>query len=314
MLIEGGRGDLEKDFLSMADLTKHDINEIFAIAARLKVHRYGHQLDDKVIALLFEKPSTRTRLSFESGIRQMGGNVIYLDAVTTQLSRGETIEDTAKMFERFVDGVVARVKSHTTLEKLANNARIPVINALSDLEHPCQILSDLFTIREKLGRLEDQKVAYIGDGNNVCNSLILGCAIMGIPIVVASPERFWPKKEIVDYARRIQGANVSIVVEPEEAVKDATVVYTDVFVSMGDEAYKEERLATFLPKYQVTVNLMRKARNDAIFMHCLPAHRGEEVQAEVIDGKWSVVFDQAENRLHVQKALLLKIFNLVTYL
>jgi len=305
---------LEKDFLSMSDLTKHDINEIFAIAARLKIHRYGRQLEDKVIALFFEKPSTRTRLSFESGIRQLGGDTIYLDAITTQISRGESVEDTAKMFERFVDGVVARVNKHQTLEKLASHARIPVINALSELEHPCQVLSDLFTIREKKGRLEEQKVAYIGDGNNVCNSLILGCSIMGIPISVASPEQFKPKKEIVDYAQAIPGANVVLTTEPEEAVKDATVVYTDVFVSMGDEATKEQRLSVFLPKYQVTTDLIQKARKDVIFMHCLPAHRGEEVQAEVIDGKWSVVFDQAENRLHVQKALLLRIFNLVTYL
>ncbi|MEM0116984.1 MAG: ornithine carbamoyltransferase [Conexivisphaerales archaeon] len=305
---------MEKDFLSIADLTKHDINEIFAIAARLKIHKFGRQLEDKVIALLFEKPSTRTRLSFESGIRQLGGSSVYLDVITTQLSRGETIEDTAKMFERFVDAVVARVNRHQTLEKLATHSHIPVINALSDLEHPCQILSDLFTIREKMGKLEDQKVAYIGDGNNVCNSLILGCAIMGVPISVASPPAYRPKKEIVEYAYTIPGAKVSIVTEPEEAVREASVIYTDVFVSMGDEASKEQRLSTFIPKYQVTVDLISKARNDVIFMHCLPAHRGEEVQAEVIDGKWSVVFDQAENRLHVQKALLLRMFNLVTYL
>lgn len=298
----------------MLDLTKHDINEIFAIASRLKVYKYGRQLENKVLALLFEKPSTRTRLSFESGIRQLSGSTIYLDAISTQLARGESLEDTARMFERFVDGVIGRVYRHETLEKLANNSRIPVINALSDLEHPCQILSDLFTIKEKKGRLEDQKIAYVGDGNNVCNSLILGSSIMGIPISVATPPEFRPKSWIIESAQKIPGAKVEILSEPELAVENATVVYTDVFVSMGDEATKEARLRVFLPKYQVTTKLMEKARPDAIFMHCLPAHRGEEVEAKVIDGKWSVVFDQAENRLHVQKALLLKIFNLVTYL
>jgi ornithine carbamoyltransferase len=305
---------LEKDFLSILDLTRHDINELFAIGARLKVHKFGRQLEDKVIALLFEKPSTRTRLSFEAGIRQLGGGTVYLDAVTTQLSRGESIEDTARTFERFVDGVVARVNRHETLEKLATHSRIPVINALSDLEHPCQVISDLFTIREKKGRLEEQKVAYVGDGNNVCNSLILACAIMGVKISIATPEEFRPRREILDSVKKIAEDKVSVLTDPEDAVKDASVVYTDVFVSMGDESSRERRLKAFLPKYQVTQGLMSKARPDAVFMHCLPAHRGEEVQAEVIDGSKSIVFDQAENRLHLQKALLLKIFNLISYL
>lgn len=305
---------MEKDFLSMSDLTKHDINEIFTIASRMKMNRYGRQLEDKVLVLLFEKPSTRTRLSFEAGIRHLGGNTIYLDAMTTQLARGESLEDTARMFERFVDGLIARVYKHQMLETIAKCARIPVINALSDKEHPCQVLSDLFTIREKKGRLEDQKIAYIGDGNNVCNSLLLGCGIMGIPISVATPPEFKPDQKIIELLQPILKDKLVITSEPDEAVHDASVVYTDVFVSMGDESTREKRLNVFLPKYQVTQNLMSKARAGAIFMHCLPAHRGEEVQAEVIDGSQSVVFDQAENRLHVQKALILKMFNLISYL
>jgi ornithine carbamoyltransferase len=305
---------VEKDFLSMSDLTKHDVNEIFTIASRLKMNKYGRQLEDKVLALFFEKPSTRTRLSFEAGIRHLGGSTIYLDAVTTQISRGESLEDTARMFERFVDGLIARVYKHQTLETIAKYARIPVINALSDKEHPCQVLSDLFTIKEKKGRLEDQKIAFIGDGNNVCNSLLLGCGIMGIPISVATPPEFRPSQKIIELLQPVLKDQLVITSEPEQAVRDASVVYTDVFVSMGDEATKEKRLSAFLPKYQVNQKLMSQARNGAIFMHCLPAHRGEEVQAEVIDGSQSVVFDQAENRMHVQKALLLKMFNLISYL
>ncbi|MDG6935037.1 MAG: ornithine carbamoyltransferase [Nitrososphaerota archaeon] len=305
---------MEKDFLSMSDLTKHDVNEIFTIASRLKMNKYGRQLEDKVLALFFEKPSTRTRLSFEAGIRHLGGSTIYLDAVTTQISRGESLEDTARMFERFVDGLIARVYKHQTLETIAKYARIPVINALSDKEHPCQVLSDLFTIKEKKGRLEDQKIAFIGDGNNVCNSLLLGCGIMGIPISVATPPEFRPSQKIIELLQPVLKDQLVITSEPEQAVRDASVVYTDVFVSMGDEATKEKRLSAFLPKYQVNQKLMSQARNGAIFMHCLPAHRGEEVQAEVIDGSQSVVFDQAENRMHVQKALLLKMFNLISYL
>ncbi len=298
----------------MSDLTKHDVNEIFTIASRLKMNKYGRQLEDKVLALFFEKPSTRTRLSFEAGIRHLGGSTIYLDAVTTQISRGESLEDTARMFERFVDGLIARVYKHQTLETIAKYARIPVINALSDKEHPCQVLSDLFTIKEKKGRLEDQKIAFIGDGNNVCNSLLLGCGIMGIPISVATPPEFRPSQKIIELLQPVLKDQLVITSEPEQAVRDASVVYTDVFVSMGDEATKEKRLSAFLPKYQVNQKLMSQARNGAIFMHCLPAHRGEEVQAEVIDGSQSVVFDQAENRMHVQKALLLKMFNLISYL
>ncbi|MDG6939843.1 MAG: ornithine carbamoyltransferase [Nitrososphaerota archaeon] len=305
---------MEKDFLSIADMTRHDMAEIFAIASRLRHYKYGRQLENKTIALLFEKPSTRTRLSFEAGIIHLGGSPIYMDASSTQISRGETVEDTARTMERFVDGVVARVFKHETLVGLAGRSRLPVINALSDLEHPCQVLADLFTIKEKKGDLERQKVAFVGDGNNVCNSLILGCAIAGAGISVAVPESHRPNDKVVSMAKKIAGDRVEVVTEPDEAVRDASVVYTDVFVSMGDEATRERRLQEFVPKYQVTERLMSMAKGDSIFMHCLPAHRGEEVQAEVIDGGRSVVFDQAENRLHVQKALLLKIFNLISYL
>jgi len=300
---------MKKDFLSVCDLSKEEIEELFRITKGLKRRPYGTALRNKTLVLLFEKASTRTRLSFEAGIGHMGGRSIYVDASTSQLSRGETVEDTGRVMERFVDGIVARVYRHAMLVGLANSSHIPVINALSDLEHPCQALGDLFTILEKAGSLEGQKVAFVGDGDNVCNSLMLGCAIMGVEFAAATPPNYRLNSELFGKAKKLGRNKVQAFDDPKEAVDNASFVYTDVFVSMGNEAEKEERLGTFVPKYQVTEELMDHARRGAKFMHCLPAHRGQEVAAKVIDGRSSIVFDQAENRMHTQKALLKMLYS-----
>jgi ornithine carbamoyltransferase len=263
----------------------------------------------KTLAMIFQKPSTRTRVSFEVVMRQLGGHALYLSWNELQLGRGEAIADTARTLSRYVDGIVARVLQHSDLEEFSRYASIPVINGLSNLHHPCQAMSDLFTIREKKGRLEGLKLAWVGDGTNVCNSLLIGSAIIGMSMDVACPEGFEPNSDVLRWAEEqaTGTSEVRIVREPEEAVDGADVVYTDTFVSMGAEAEREERLRVFLPKYQVTSELLELAKPDAIFMHCLPARRGEEVVDEVIDGPRSVVWDQTENRLHVQKALLASI-------
>ncbi|MFP3224267.1 MAG: ornithine carbamoyltransferase [Nitrososphaeria archaeon] len=300
-----------KDFLSITDLSKEEIKEVWSMANKLKSNPYNELLKGKNILLLFEKPSTRTRVSFEVGINQMGGNPIYMDASTSQLSRGESIEDTGHTLERYVDMIVARVYRHEDLIKLAMNFSKPVINALSDLEHPAQILADYYTINEKFGKVEGLKLAFIGDGqNNVATSLILGAAILGVKIVIASPPKYQPKQAIIGIAEEIRKGTVEVTEDPIKAVSDADVVYTDVFTSMGQEKEKEERIKAFLPKYQVNDELLSKAPKHTLFMHCLPAHYGEEVTKEVIYGPKSIVFDQAENRLHVQKGLLLKMFKI----
>lgn len=301
---------MKKDFLSALDITRDEIYDLFKLAKKLKEKPLGQQLKGKVFALLFEKPSTRTRVSFEAGILHLGGSPIYIDATTTQLARGETIEDTARTLDRYVDMVIARVYKHETLVKLAINMGKPVINALSDIEHPCQALADYFTIWERFGRVEGIKLAYIGDGNNVCHSLLLMGATLGANLRVAAPPKYMPNSAIVELAEERLGRKILLTEDPKEAAKGADVIYTDVFVSMGMEKEKEERLKVFIPKYQVTEELMELASEKAIFMHCLPAHRGQEVVDEVIDGQRSVVFDQAENRMHTQKALILKLLGL----
>jgi ornithine carbamoyltransferase len=261
----------------------------------------------KNIALIFQKPSTRTRVSFEVAVNQLGGNALYLDWNQLQLGRGETVEDTARVLDRYVDGIVARVFSQNHLEAMAKHAKIPVINALSDFCHPCQAVCDLYTVWKKKGALEGLKLAYVGDGNNVCNSLLIGCSKLGTNISVACPEGYRPNEKVAEWAlnnAKESGSKVEIVADPVKAVEGAQVIYTDVFISMGMEAEREKRLRTFIPKYQVTENLFKHAAKDSVFMHCLPAHRGEEVSAEVIDGPRSIVWDQAENRLHTAKALL----------
>jgi ornithine carbamoyltransferase len=293
--------------LSISDLTKKEIEELMQAAKILKSnpHQNDDRLKNKTLAMLFEKPSTRTRISFEVAMVQLGGHAINLNANEIQLKRGEAVSDTAKVLERYVDGVMARVYSHDTLTELSKNSKIPVINGLSDIEHPCQIISDLFTIYEKFGNF-NIKLAYVGDGNNVCNSLMLGCAIMGITVAVATPKGYEPDKAITNAAKKISN-KIKITNDPAEAVKDADVIYTDVWISMGDESEEEERLKKF-KKYRVNEKLMSSAKPNCKIMHCLPAHRGMEI-TDVIDKANSIVWDQAENRLHAQKAILLKLLD-----
>ncbi|ABE51990.1 ornithine carbamoyltransferase [Methanococcoides burtonii] len=298
-----------KHLISMTDLTQEEIIEILDMAEDLKEKRLRGKMTDllknKSLAMIFEKSSTRTRVSFEVAMSDLGGHSIYLNSRDIQIGRGETVSDTAQVLSRYVAGITARVNSHRTVEDLAKHSNVPVINALSDLEHPCQILADFLTIREYKNRLNGLKFAWIGDGNNVCNSLILGCALVGMQIAVACPEGYMPNPEIVAKGREL-GGDILITTDPEEAAADADVLYADVWVSMGDEEEREKRLSD-LENYQINSNLVELAKPDVIFMHCLPAHRGEEVSAEVMDGPHSVVFDQAENRLHAQKALLMKL-------
>ncbi len=298
-----------RNFLSIKDLTRDEIIDILDTSCRLKEERKssktGEELRKKTLLLLFEKRSTRTRISFEVAMHELGGNSIYLNPADTQLGRGETIGDTSRVVSRYVHAIAARVNDHQRLIELAENSTIPVINALSDLEHPCQLLADLMTIREKKGRLEGLRLAWVGDGNNVCNSAILASSLTGIKIRVATPKGYEPDQEIVRDGRRL-GGNITVTDDPREAVKGADIVYTDVWTSMGDEEEREQRLRDFKP-YQVNRELLEMAKDDAIVLHCLPAHRGEEITDEVMNGPNSKVLDQAENRLHTEKALLLRL-------
>ena len=298
-----------KHLISMADLSNEEIIELLDMAEDLKEKRLRGKVTDllknKSLAMIFEKSSTRTRVSFEAGMADLGGHALYLNYRDIQIGRGETVADTARVLSGYVHGITARVNSHDTVVDLAEHASVPVINALSDKEHPCQILADLLTIQEYKNRLDGLKYAWIGDGNNVCNSAILGCAIVGMDIVVACPEGYEPDEDIVAQARAM-GGNVTITNDPAEAAKDADVFYTDVWISMGDEDEVDKRMHD-LANYQINSELVALAKHDAIVMHCLPAHRGEEITAEVLDGPHSVVFEQAENRMHAQKALMLKL-------
>ena len=300
-----------KDFLTLGDMTVDDLNLVLAASEALKRGRRrglgGRLLQGKTVALVFEKPSTRTRVSFQVAVSEMGGSALSLGSSEMQLGRGETIEDTARVLSRYVHAIMARVNRHADIERLAGAASVPVINGLSDRAHPVQILADLLAIREHRGKLKGQKVAWVGDGNNVCNSWMIGAAICGMNFVAATPERYGPNPGALEEARRVgrsTGAVVSVVRDPRDAVKGADVVMTDTFVSMGFDSERESRLREFIPKYQVNSGLLALAKEDAIFEHCLPAHRGEEVTSDVIDGPQSVVFDEAENRLHTSKALL----------
>ena len=301
---------LSKKYLtSISDLTDKEILGLIEHAIKAKGNSiYGAQpLVGKTLALMFEKPSTRTRLSFETAMFQLGGNTIYMNSNDLQISRGESIEDTAKTISLYVDCLVARVYSHDTILQLAQNCKIPVINGLSDLYHPCQILADLMTILEHKKRFEGLTLSWVGDGNNVCNDLLIGCAKMGIDIKAAIPVGYEPPKLILDLVTkeaRLKNSDFTIVREPIDAVRNADVVVTDTFISIGKEKEDEKRRSTFIPKYQVNGKLMSQSKDDAIFMHCLPAKRGEEVTSDVIDGKKSVVWNEAENRLHVQKSVL----------
>jgi ornithine carbamoyltransferase len=299
-----------KHLLSLRDYSSTEIEEILDLAAQVKAdpRAYGDALKGRSLAMIFQKPSTRTRVSFEVGMSQLGGIALYLGANDIQLQRGESAADTAKVLSRYVDGIMARVFSHQDLLDLAKHATVPVINGLSDLLHPCQTLADYFTLRERRGTLRGLKIAYVGDGNNVCNELMVGAAKLGLTMAVATPAGYEPNQLIVKSATREaqkSGAPTPIVTrDPRAAASGADVIYTDVWTSMGQEAEAEARTQAF-EGFIVDADLMSVARPDAVFMHCLPAHRGQEVSAEVIDGPRSVVFDQAENRLHVQKAILM---------
>jgi len=299
-----------RDFLTLRDFSGDEILEILKLAKEVKGSKkmFRGALDGKGVAMIFEKPSTRTRISFEMAVSELGGTPIYLRPMEMQLKRGESLADTARVLSRYVSLIMARVYEYETLVELARWAEIPVVNGLSNLNHPLQTLADLLTIWERFGRLKGVKVGWVGDGNNVCNSLLVGAAKLGVNVAVATPRGYEPNKEFVDEALRESersGSRIEFYEDPVKAVSDADVVMTDTFVSMGMEAEAEERLRVFLPRYQVTADLMRHAKPDAIFMHPLPAHRGQEVSAEVIDGERSAVWDQAENRLHTSKALLL---------
>ena len=297
-----------RDILSLVELSPREIDLILKRAAILaKRKRVPQRLKGKTVALIFQKPSTRTRVSFETAVAQLGGHPTYLSWNEMQLGRGETISDTAKVLDRYVDAIMARVYSHDDLIVLADNADAPVVNGLSDKHHPCQILADLLTLIQYKKRLKGLKLAYVGDGNNVCNSLLIGCAKTGVNIAVATPLGYGPDPEAVKHAKEAgetSGSSISIVEDPEEVVRAADAVYTDTFVSMGMEKEKETRLSTFIPKYQVNRGLLLHAKPGAIFLHCLPAHRGEEVTDDVIDGPQSAVWDEAENRLHTARGLL----------
>ncbi|MBI4666096.1 MAG: ornithine carbamoyltransferase [Nitrospinae bacterium] len=303
---------MKRDLLKLSDLTRAEMLEIFDITARLKSERkrgVAHPaLAGKSVGMLFNKSSTRTRISFEVGIYQLGGQAVVLSGDRIQMGRGETPEDTARVFSRYLDALVIRTFAHEEAEVIARASTMPVINALTDKYHPCQILADMFTIIERRGSLDGVKVAYVGDGNNVSHSWLLGSAVMGIKLSVATPKGYEPAEDVVAEARKLaasSGAVIGLTHDPREAVKGADVVYTDTWISMGQDDEAEIRRKAF-DGYMVDSALMAAAGPGAIFMHCLPAHRGEEVSAEVMDGPNSAVWDEAENRLHVQKAVLMK--------
>jgi len=304
---------MDKDFVSVADATREEMVALFETARRLKKRQSapdeGQKLRGKTAALIFEKPSLRTRVTFETGMTQLGGHAIYLATLDIRMGKRESVGDVARNLSRWVDAIVARTFSHDTVVELASAASVPVINALSDHEHPCQALADYLTIWERYPRPEQLRISYVGDGNNVCHSLLLGAGILGLNLTVASPKAYAPKEPVVAQARAlagVSGGEITIVQDPSEGVADADVVYTDVFASMGQESEAEERARVFQP-YQVNSKLLRNAASKAVVMHCLPAHRGEEITDEVLDGPQSIVLDQAENRLHAQNALLLKL-------
>ncbi len=292
-----------KDVLTLDEIDKKELVQILDLAIKLKKDlKKGISkplLKNKTLAMIFQKPSTRTRISFEAGMFQLGGHALNLSSQELQLSRGETIEDTAKTISRYADVIMARVYDHSTIEALAKNSKVPVINGLSNSFHPCQILADLMTIKEKKGNLRGLKLAWIGDGNNVCNSMIYGCAKAEISISIATPKGFEPNPKVVQNCKKL--IDIELTQDPQKAALNSDVIVTDTFVSIHDDP---KRLKKFYPKYQVNASLMAKANDNAIFMHCLPAKRGQEVTASVIDGSQSVVWDEAENRLHCQKALL----------
>ncbi len=297
---------MKKDFISILDISRDELEGILAEAEKLKRQKKAgvpHPLlAGKTLAMIFEKASTRTHISFEVGMNELGGHALFLNARDMQIWRGEEIRDTARAASRYVSAIMIRAYRHSTIEEFAKYATIPVINGLSDLEHPCQLLADIMTMKEHIGSLKDLKVAWVGDGNNVCNSLILSTVLTGYDVTVATPAGYEPEESIVKKARAL-GGNVTLVRKPEEAVKGADVIVTDTWISMGDDAEKDVRLKVF-KDYTVDAPLLRLASPGARVLHCLPAHRGQEIADEVMEGGQSLVWDEAENRLHAQKALL----------
>ncbi len=302
-----------RNLLSIQDLSVEDIEEILNLADLLKrdqkVGKAREILHRKTLGMIFAKPSTRTRVSFETGMTQLGGHAIYMGMNDLQLGRGETIADTARTLSRYVDIIMARLFKHQDIVELGQNSSVPVINGLTDLHHPCQTLADLMTIRERVGKLKESNVAWMGDGNNVCNSLMLGCSISGANFRAACPKGYEVPAEIIKQSEENatkSGAMIEVQADPKKAVTSADVIYTDVWISMGQEDETKRRMEV-LKQYQVNADLVKKAKPSVIVMHCLPAHRGLEITDEVIDGPHSVVLDQAENRMHAQNALLVRL-------
>jgi len=295
---------MKRSFLSVTDVSRQELDLIFEKTKELKAKIKGREninsLKNRIVGILFEKPSTRTRTSFEAATLRLGGQAIYLPSSELQLSRGEPIKDTARILGGYLDAIVARVYSHDTVVQLSKYSKIPIINGLSDLEHPTQIVCDLFTVLEVKGKVEGLTLAFIGDGNNVCNSWLLGAATAGMNMVAACPDGYHPDKEILEKAKKIAkktGAELKVIKSPKDAAQDADILYTDVWVSMGEEKEKAKRLKAF-KGYQINSALVKTAAKDAIVMHCLPAHRGLEITDDVIEGKQSVVWEQGENKLY----------------
>jgi ornithine carbamoyltransferase len=300
---------MNKDFISILDISEDELKGILSDAIHLKKLRkagISHEfLKGKSLAMIFEKSSTRTHISFEVGMNELGGHALFLSTRDLQIGRGEEIRDTARVASRYVSAVMVRAYKQSTIEEFARYASIPVINGLSDREHPCQLLADIMTINEHFKDMKGLRVAWVGDGNNVCNSLILSSALTGMDVSVASPKGYTPKRDVLNHAREI-GGKIHLSRSPEDAVRDADIIVTDTWVSMGDEDKREERIRAF-SGYTVDEHLIRLASPDARVLHCLPAHRGEEISDGVIDGNQSLVWDEAENRLHAQKALLVSL-------
>jgi ornithine carbamoyltransferase len=300
---------MKSDFISILDIDRYELEELLSEAHQLKREKKAGTthllLAGKTLAMIFEKSSTRTHISFEVGMNELGGHALFLNARDMQIRRGEEIRDTARAASRYVSGMMIRAYKHETIEEYAKYATIPVINGLSDREHPCQLLADIMTMQEHFGSTENLRVAWVGDGNNVCNSLILSTVLTGLEVTVSTPKGYEPDEDIVAKARSL-GGKVTLIRGPETAVTDAQVIVTDTWVSMGDEGEKDERINVF-KDYTVDADLMKRASPDARVLHCLPAHRGEEITDEVMEGGQSLVWDEAENRLHAQKALLVRL-------
>lgn len=298
-----------KHLLKMLDLTTEEITELLNLADQLKYEQKNgikhHRLEGKTLGMIFQKASTRTRVSFETGMYQLGGYALFLSASDLQIGRGEPVEDTARVLSRYIDGIMIRTFEQSEVESLAKYGSIPVINGLTDFCHPCQVLADLLTVREHKGKLQGLKMCYIGDGNNMANSLIVGGLKMGMTVSVACPEGYEPHEDVLNYA--VPTGNFTLCRDPKEAAKDADVIFTDVWSSMGQEGEAQQRRKAFEGIYQVNDELLAAAKDDCMVQHCLPAHRGEEITAEVFEAHADEIFDEAENRLHAQKAVLVKL-------